>query len=65
MTFSTGDDEDHLTESVTSFWKIDTSGMENEDEISISENEQRAVEILNNTVRHTGERYEIGLLWRE
>ena len=25
----------------------------------------KAVEILNNTVRHTGERYEIGLLWRE
>ena len=65
MTFSTEDDEDPLTESVTSFWKIDTSGTENEDEISLSKNDQRAAEILNNTVRHTGERYEIGLLWRE
>ena len=50
---------------MTSFWKIDTSGTENEDEISLSKNDQRAVEILNNTVRHRGERYEIGLLWRE
>ena len=65
MTFSTEDDEDPLAESVTSFWKIDTSGTENEDEISLSKNDQRAVEILNNTVRHRGERYEIGLLWRE
>ena len=65
MTFSTEDDEDPLTESVTSFWKIDTSGTEIEDEIPLSKNDQRAVEILNNTVRHTGERYEIGLLWRE
>ena len=63
--FSTGDDEDPFTESVTSFWKIDTCGTENEDEVSLSENDQRAVEILNNTVRHTGERYDIGLLWRE
>ena len=46
MTFSTEDDEDPLTKSVTSFWKIDTSGTENEDEISLSKNDQRAVEIL-------------------
>ena len=65
MTFSTEDDEEPLTESVTRFWKIDTSGTENEDEISHFKNDQRAVEILKNTVRHTGERYEIGLLWRE
>ena len=65
MNFSAEDDEDPLTESVTSFWKIDTSGTENEDQISLSKNDQRAVEILNNRVRHTGERYEIGLLWRE
>ena len=63
MTFSTEDDEDPLTESVTSFRKIrdqflDTSGTENEDEISLSKHDQRAVEILINTVRHTGERYE-------
>ena len=64
-TSSSEDDEDPLTESVTSFWKIDTSGKQNEDEVSLSKNDQRAVEILNNTVRHTGERYEIGLLWRE
>ena len=65
MSFSTEDDEDPLAETVTSFWKIDTSGTENEDEISLFKNDQRAVEILNNTVRHTGERYEICLLWRE
>ena len=65
MTFSTEDDEDPLTESVASFWKIDASGTENENEISLSKNDQRAVEILINAVRHTGERYEIGLLWRE
>ena len=65
MTFSTGGDEDPLTESFTSFWKIDTSVTENEDENSLSENDQRAVEILNNRVRHTGERYESSLLWRE
>ena len=65
MTFSREDNEDPLTESVTTFWKIDTSGTENEDQISLSKNDQRAVEILNNTVRHTGERYKIGLLWRE
>ena len=50
---------------MTSFWKIETSGSENEDEISLFKNDQRAVEILNNTVRHTGERYEIDLLRRE
>ena len=64
INFST-DDEDPLTESVTSFRKIDISGTENEDELSLSKNDQRAVEILNNTVRHTGEIYEIGLLWKE
>ena len=61
--FSTEDDEDPLTKSVTSFWKIDTSGPKNENELSLSKNDQWAVEILKNTVRHTGERYEIGLLW--
>ena len=40
MTFSTKDDEDPLTESVTSFWKIDTSGTENEDEFCLSKNDQ-------------------------
>ncbi|XP_075255279.1 uncharacterized protein LOC142348000 [Convolutriloba macropyga] len=48
MTFSTEDDEDPLTESVASFWKIDASGTENENEISLSKNDQRAVEILIN-----------------
>ena len=65
LTFSTEDDEDPLTKSLTSFWKIDTSGTENEDELSLSKNDKRAVERLNKTVRRTGQRYEIVLLWRE
>ena len=45
MTFSTEDDEEPLTESVTRFWKTDTSGTKKEDEISLFKNYQRAVEI--------------------
>ena len=32
---------------------------------SHSEDEQRAIKTLEQTTRFTGERYEVGLLWRE
>ena len=63
MTLTTN--EDPLADYITSFWKIDSSGSENENETPLSKDDTRALKILNDTVRHTGERYEIGLLWKE
>ena len=63
MTLTTN--EDPLADYITSFWKIDSSGTENENETPLSKDDTRALKILNDTVRHTGERYEIGLLWKE
>ena len=63
MTLTTN--EDPLADYITSFWKIDSSGTENENETPLSKDETRALKMLKDTVRHTGERYEIGLLWTE
>ena len=64
MTLTTNE-EDPLADHITSFWKIDSSGSENENETPLSKDDTRALKRLNDTVRHTGERYEIGLLWKE
>ena len=64
MTLTTNE-EDPLADYITSFWKIDSSGTENENETPLSKDDTRAPEILNDTVRHKGERYEIGLFWKE
>ena len=57
--------EDPLADYITSSWKIDSSGTENENERPLSEADTRALKILNDTVLHTGKRYESGLLWKE
>ena len=64
MTLTTNE-EDPLADYITSFWKIDSSAKEIENETPLSKDDTRALKILNDTVRHNGERYEISLLWKE
>lgn len=56
--------DDSLTSVVRSFIKIDSFGTKPDVSIPTSREEKRAWEILRQTTKHNGERYEAGLLWR-
>ena len=50
---------------MTSFWKIENTGTEFEETADASTDSKRAVQILQDTIHHIGDRYEIGLLWKQ
>ena len=65
LTNLTVDTERHLSECVTSFWKIENTGTEFEETADTSTDSKRAVQILQDTIHHIGDRYENGLLWKQ
>ena len=65
LTNLTVDTERNLSECVTSFWKIENTGTEFEETADTSTDSKRAVQILQDTIHHIGDRYEIGLLWKQ
>ena len=48
---------------IQEFWSIENDGTRKEDN-TITEDEKSAIRILESTINHTGERYEIGLPWK-
>ena len=50
---------------MTSFWKKENTGTEFEETADTSTESKRAVQILQDTIQHIGDRYEIGLLWKQ
>ena len=46
------------------FWNIEKTAVEPQVQHSLNEEEQQALRTLQATIRHTGERYEIGLPWK-
>ena len=54
--------DDELRESLTKFWTSESMGIIFEPKPRQSEADQRAIRILEETARHNGERWEIGLL---
>ena len=50
---------------MTSFWKIENTGAEFEETADTSTESKRAIQILQDTIHHIGDRYEIGLLWKQ
>ena len=65
VTNLTVDTERHLSECVTSFWKIESTGTEFEETADTLTDSKRAIQILQDTIHHIGDRYEIGLLWKQ
>ena len=56
--------DDKLANQLSKWWDIE-SYASNSDVSGHSKEEQRAIKTLERTARFTGERYEVGLLWRE
>ena len=48
---------------IQEFWSKENDGTRKEDN-TITEYEKSAIRILESTINHTGERYEIGLPWK-
>ena len=46
------------------FWNIEKTAVEPQVQQTVNEKEQQALRTLQDTIRHTGERYEIGLPWK-
>ena len=55
--------EQPLDNLLQEFWSIENDGTRKEDN-SITEDEKSAIRILESTMNHTGERYQIGLPWK-
>ena len=64
LTNLTVDTERHLSECVTSFWKIESTGTKFEETADTSTDSKRAIKILQDTIHHIGDIYEIGLPWK-
>ena len=65
LTNLTVDTERHLSECVTSFWKIESTGTEFEETADTSTDSKRTIQILQDTIHHIGDRYKIDLLWKQ
>ncbi|KAK3726367.1 hypothetical protein QZH41_006069 [Actinostola sp. cb2023] len=50
---------------VEEWWRTDAFGTKYENETPRSVEDKKALEILENTVKHLGDRYEVGMLWRD
>ena len=57
--------DDLLHRQVENWWRTDACGTKNRKETPRSCEDKRAIEILEKTVCHFGERYEAGLLWKD
>ena len=49
---------------VQQFWKNEETGQKTTEKEFYTENNLAAIRILENTIHHTGENYEIGLPWK-
>lgn len=56
--------DENLHRRVEEFWKTESFGCSFEGKIPRSVQDQSATRIFEATAKHTGERYEIGMLWR-
>ena len=67
LTKLTVDTERHLSECLTSFWKIESTRTEIEETADTSTDSKRAIQILIllDTIHHIADRYEIGSLWKQ
>ncbi|KAK3747981.1 hypothetical protein QZH41_019783, partial [Actinostola sp. cb2023] len=50
---------------VEEWWRTDAFGTKYENETPRSVEDKKALEILENTVKHLGDRYEVDMLWRD
>jgi hypothetical protein len=57
--------EEDLAHQVQPWWKTESFGCKYAEETSRSVEDKKALEILESTTKHTGDRYETGLLWKE
>ncbi len=57
--------EEDLSHQVQLWWKTESFGWKYAGETSRSVEDKKALEILESTTKHTGERYETALLWKE
>jgi len=57
--------EEQLLQRVEEWWRTDAFGTKYENETPRSVEDKKALEILENTVKHLGDRYEVGMLWRD
>ena len=56
---------DLLNQQLQNWWRTDSFGTKYQRETPRSGEDKKAVQILEDTVRHVGDRYEAGLLWKE
>jgi hypothetical protein len=57
--------EEDLSHQVQLWWKTESFGCKYGEETSRSVEDKKALEILESTTKHTGNRYETALLWKE
>ncbi|KAK3748900.1 hypothetical protein QZH41_002891 [Actinostola sp. cb2023] len=57
--------EEQLLQCVEEWWRTVAFGTKYENETPRSVEDKKALEILENTVKHLGDRYEVGMLWRD
>lgn len=57
--------EDLLNQQLQNWWRTDSFGTKYQHESPQTREDKRAIEILESSVRHIGDRYEAGLLWKE
>ena len=54
-----------LNQQLQNWWRTDSFGTKYQHESPRTREDKRAIEILESTVRHIGDRYKAGLLWKE
>ncbi|XP_067024040.1 uncharacterized protein [Acropora muricata] len=57
--------DDLLNQKLQNWWRTDSFGTKYQLESPRTREDKRAIEILKSSVRHIGDRYEAGLLWKE
>ena len=57
--------DDLLNQQLQNWWRTDSFGTKYQHESPRTREDKRAMEILESSVRHIGDRYEAGLLWKE
>ena len=57
--------DDLLNQQLQNRWCTNSFGTKYQHESPQTREDKRAIEILESTVRHIGDRYKVGLLWKE
>ena len=53
-----------LRAQVERFWNTEAFGVKADVKVPVSEEEKQALDLLESTINHVGDRYEVGLMWR-